>query len=664
MKTQLTLPEFNEISPETAHKFNQCIEKNKKNVLQITEASSPSWQTTLQLLEDQQDELQHIWSPMHHLHAVMNNPAHRETYEACLNKLVEYQTDVGQNKQLYQLIQQLHNHPNFKTLSTAQQKIIEHQLRDFRLSGVSLNTDDQHRYQVIVSRLAELTTQFENNLIDSSKAWHYHTENTADLSGLPLSRIEAAKQTATEKNASGWWFGLDYPTYFDMITFADSRHLRELFYRAYSTRASDQSPEFLSYDNGPLIQEILTLRQEQANLLGFKHYSDLSFATKMADSVNQVSMFLVDLIKKVKPYAEKDLIELKNLFSDLRPWDVAYYSEKIRQEKYNIDEETLRSYFPLPIVISGLFHIVHTLWNIKFVENSSITTWHPDVKYYDLYHEEKIIGGLYCDFFARENKRSGAWMDDAVTRHTYADGTLQLPVAFLVCNFNPATQSTPALLTHDDVITLFHEMGHCLQHLLTKIEYRSVAGINGVAWDAVEFPSQFLEAWAWQKPCLDLISSHYQTGEKLPGSLIDNLIAAKNFQAGLFLLRQLEFALYDLSLHAAEIVPNIAQTQLNEIRKMTSILSIPEYNRFQNSFSHIFAGGYAAGYYSYLWAEVLARDAFSAFKEKGLFDQTLATRFKDTVLGLGGSVNASEVFFQFMQRNPKQDALLNYYGIA
>lgn len=651
-----------------SNEFKELLASLREKIDQLTHIEAPNWDNFIVPMDDISDALNQCWTPLSHLNSVANTPEIRQVYKDSLPLLSDYYTDLGQNAALFKAYQQLRDGDGYGQLNAVQQRVIELALRDFRLSGIDLNNDNKQRYKEIAARLSELTTQFENNIVDATGAWHKPITDVKQLAGVPEQRLQAMQAAANAKEVDGYLISLDYPCYHDIITYADNNALRETIYQAFCTRASDQGPNAGEFDNSELMYEILNLRQQIASLLGFDHYADLSLVPKMATSVAQAQNFLHDLAKKVKPKAKQDLAELQQFagVKKLNAWDIAYYSEKMRQAEYALSQTEVKQYFPAEHVMQGLFTIINKLFSVQFKQQDLANLWNEDVRFYELFNSDgQCIGGIYCDLYAREHKRQGAWMDDAICRRQLPDGNIQLPIAFLNCNFAPATKNTPALLTHNDVETLFHEMGHSLQHLLTQINYLDVSGINNVAWDAVEFPSQFFESWAWQPESLTLISQHYKTGKTLPDALIEKMIAAKNFQAGLFLIRQAEFALFDMTLHSQTTADaNTVQQTLANIRQELAVITPPDYNRFAHSFSHIFAGGYAAGYYSYLWAEVLARDAFSVFIRDGLFDQAAGIRFKETVLGLGGSEEPGVVFEKFMGRAPDSDALLAAYGFG
>ena len=580
---------------------------------------------------------------------------------------------VGQHAGLFAAYQQLSASDEFSQLNTAQQKVITNALRDFKLSGIALNSQDQKRYGEISARLSELSSTFGNNILDATHAFNVNITDEKELSGLPASAKEAAKALAEAQEKSGWLFTLDIPSYLPVMTYCDNQALREKMYRAYVTRASEIGPNAGEYDNSPIMSELLALRHELANLLGFDSFAEKSLATKMANNSNEVIGFLEDLAVKSKAQGEQDLVEVtafaKQNFaqSDLQAWDLPYYSEKLKQERYAISDEELRPYFPESKVVAGLFEVVHRLFGLTISERKDVDTWHKDVKFFDVLDKnQQLRGSFYFDLYARAHKRGGAWMDDCVGRRELANGDIQYPVAYLTCNFNGPVGDKPALFTHDEVVTLFHEFGHGIHHMLTQINAAGVSGINGVPWDAVELPSQFLENWCWQPEALAFISGHYQTDESLPQDMLDKMLAAKNFQSAMQMIRQLEFSLFDFKMHAQyspEKGDEIQQV-LNQVRDDYAVFKAPEFNRFQHSFGHIFGGGYAAGYYSYKWAEVLSADAFSRFEEEGIFNQTVGHDFLSNVLEMGGSKEPSELFKAFRGREPSIDALLRHSGIT
>lgn len=667
------LPPFSSI--EVAHiepAIDAVLAQNRAEVAALTaEQQAHDWQSLMGRLEEGSDRLSYAWSTASHLNGVMNSDELREVYNRCLPKLSAYWTEMGQHKGLFQAYERFAASEQYTDLNPAQKKVIDNALRDFRLSGIALPPAQQQRYAEIQQRLSELNNKFSENVLDATQGWYFHTDDVSDLQGLPDDAIEAAASAAHSRDLQGWVISLDFPSYYAVITYADKASLREEFYRAYSTRASDQGPNAGRWDNSAVMQEILALRHELAQLLGYDSYANYSLATKMAETPDQVIGFLEDLATKSRHVAEQDLAELtafaaeQNGVESLNPWDLAYYAEKLKQSRYQLSQQMLRPYFPLPKVLDGLFAIAGRLFGIHIEEQDNADTWHPDVRFLRLSRDGNTLAYCYLDPFARSNKRGGAWMADCRDRRRCADGQVQLPVAYLVCNFNPPVAGKPALLTHDEVTTLFHEFGHGLHHMLTQIDYAEVSGINGVAWDAVELPSQFLENWCWEPEGLALMSGHYETGEPLPNDLLDKMLAAKHFQAGMMMVRQLEFSLFDFRLHH-EYQPGetVIHAVLDKVREQVAVLTPPPENRFQHSFSHIFAGGYAAGYYSYKWAEVLSADAFSRFEEEGIFSETAGQDFRTHILEKGGSDEPMNLFVAFRGREPSVEALLRHNGIT
>jgi oligopeptidase A len=666
------LPPYSQIKPEHVEPaVDQILADSRAAIAKLLEAqqANPSWDGLVLALDELGARLGRAWSPVSHLNAVCNSPELRAAYEACLPKLSEYWTEMGQNKPLFEAYDALAKSPAADGFDVAQKTILEHALRDFRLSGIDLPAEQQKRYGEIQMRLSELTSKFSNQLLDATQAWTKHITDEARLNGLTDSAKAQMQQAAKGKNLDGWLITLEFPSYYAVMTYADDRALREEVYAAYCTRASDQGPNAGQNDNGPLMSEILDLRQELARLLGFAHYSELSLASKMAESTEQVLSFLRDLAVRSKPFAEQDLAELKAFaaeqgLDDLQSWDVGYYSEKLRQQRYSISQEEVRAWFPVDKVLSGLFAIVRKLYGIEIRELQDFDTWHPDVRLFEITENGQHVGRFFFDLYARANKRGGAWMDGARDKRRDAKGKLIAPVANLVCNFTPPVGGKPALLTHDEVTTLFHEFGHGLHHLLTRVEHAGASGINGVAWDAVELPSQFMENWCWEPEGLALISGHYESGEALPQDLLQKMLAAKNFQSGLMMVRQLEFSLFDFELHATHGDGRSVLDVLESVRAEVSVLRPPAYNRFANGFAHIFAGGYAAGYYSYKWAEVLSADAFSKFEEEGVFNADTGRAFREAILARGGSQEPMVLFVDFRGREPSIDALLRHLGLS
>ncbi|MCG7543549.1 oligopeptidase A [Pseudoalteromonas ruthenica] len=668
------LPPFSKIKPEhvvpaVEHGIEQC----KKTIEQVLAGKDFTWQGLVMPLEEADDKLSRLFSPVSHMHSVVNSQALREVYDQVLPKLSEYSTYVGQHQGLFDAYTALAQSDEYAQLSRAQQKVIDNALRDFKLSGIALNASDKKRYGEISSRLSELAAKFGNNVMDATLAWQKHITDEQQLAGLPESAKALAAQTAQSKELEGWLFTLDIPSYLPIMTHADNRELRQEAYTAFVTRASDQGPNAGEYDNSAIMDEELALRHELAQLLGFENYAQMSLATKMADSTEQVFGFLNDLAEKSRPQAQKELEELcayakeKHDIDQLEAWDYAYYSEKLKQEKYAISDEQLRPYFPEDKVLSGLFKTVEQLFGVRVEEQQDIDTYHDDVRFFAIYDGNNTLRGrFYLDLYAREHKRGGAWMDDCMGRKVRLGGQLQTPVAYLVCNFNRPIGDKPALFTHDEVVTLFHEFGHGLHHMLTQVDAAAVAGINGVAWDAVELPSQFLENWCYEKEALAFISGHYESGEPLPQELLSKLLAAKNYQSAMQMVRQLEFSLFDFHIHA-DYNPTAGseiQIILDKVRQQVAVIQPPSFNRFQHGFAHIFAGGYSAGYYSYKWAEVLSADAFSKFEEEGIFNSDTGRAFLTNILEKGGSEEPAVLFERFRGRAPTVDALLRHSGIA
>lgn len=668
------LPPFSAIRAEHVEPaIDSLIEQGRARlqaVLEQAQAEGVRWDNLVAPLEEEDDRLNNAWSPVGHLNAVMNSEELRQAYTSSIAKLTAYGTEVGQNKALCDAWQALADSPDFAGLSQEQRTTIKHALRDFRLAGVDLPEADKKTYSELKQRLSELSTQFSNNVLDATQGWYKQVDDAAALAGLPDNALALAKQAAEQKSCSGYVITLDIPSYLAVMMHADNRQLRQEVYTAYTTRASDQGPTAGQWDNAALIDETLALRHRLAKLLGFNNYAERSLATKMAENCDQVESFLLELAEKSKPAAVADYEELKTFaanrdgLTDFQAWDQAYYSEKLREQKYAVSQEELRPYFPAEKVVAGLFEVVSRLFDIRIVE-AQADVWHKDARFYAVEQHGEVIAQFYLDLYARANKRGGAWMDVCRSRRVGAHG-LQLPVAYLTCNFTPAVGDKPALLTHDEVVTLFHEFGHGLHHMLTKISTAAVSGISGVAWDAVELPSQFLENWCWEKEVIPMISGHYQTGEPLPDTLLNNLLAAKNFQSAMQMLRQIEFALFDFRLHRNYDPENLRPVQeaLDEVRDEIAVAKAPAFNRFQNSFSHIFAGGYAAGYYSYKWAEVLSSDAYARFEEEGIFNTETGQSFRTEILEQGGSRDAMTLFKNFRGREPNTDALLRHSGIV
>ena len=665
------LPPFSSITPEHVKPAIETIIQDNEAAIEklLQTTSSFTWRNLQTPLDKLEDRLSHAWSPVGHMNAVVNTDSLRDAYNSCLPLLSEYSTRMGQNKQLYQAYQSIADSDAFPALDAAQKKVITDSLRDFKLAGVALEDEKKARYGEIQKQLSELTSAYSDNVLDATMAWSKLIKDESELSGLPETALAGAKQLAEAKGEEGWLLNLDFPSFFPVMTYCDNRVLRQEVYTAFCTRSSDQGPNAGQHDNTDNMKQILKLRHELAQLLDFNNFAEYSLATKMADSTDQVMAFLEDLATRSKPQAEKELAELKAYakesfgIDDLEAWDIGYYSEKLRQQRYAISQEELRPWFPADKSIAGLFDVVNRLYGVEFDIVNDRDIWHKDASLYNIKRDGQVIARFYLDLYAREHKRGGAWMDVCRNRWAWDDKT-QLPVAYLTCNFTPPVGDQPALLTHDEVVTLFHEFGHGLHHMLTKVDYPEIAGINGVAWDAVELPSQFMENWCWEEEGLALISGHYETGEPLPKDKLDKLLAAKNFQSAMMMVRQLEFALFDFKLHKNYSETTDVQSVLDQVRQQVSVVIPPAFNRFQNSFSHIFAGGYAAGYYSYKWAEVLSADAFSRFEEEGIFNAETGQSFLTEILEKGGSAEPMELFVNFRGREPKIDALLRHSGIV
>lgn len=668
------LPRFSEIRPEHVEPaIDQVLADNRRALKALLAQPGPfTWESLVHPLNLLEDRLARVWSPVRHMNSVVNGEDLRAAYNACLPKLSDYGTELGQNVDLYEAYKSLEQGPDREQLDAAQRKVIHDALRDFHLSGVDLPADRKARYKVIAQELSHLQSRFEENVLDSTHAWNRQVTDAAELAGLPDSALDMLAQTARQADREGWVITLEFPSYHAVMTHARNRALREEVYTAFVTRASDQGPHDRSYDNSALMEQILALRHEQAQMLGFPNFAELSLATKMAESPRAVTEFLSDLARRSRPRAEQELDELRRFaadrleLTDLQAWDIAYASEQLRRHAFDLSQEDLKPYFPVNRVVPGLFRLVERLYGVRIVEVDGVDVWHPDVRFYEIRDPDGTPRArFYLDLYARPKKRGGAWMDECMNRLRDGD-RVQLPVAYMTCNSTPPVGDKPALFTHDEVITLFHEFGHGLHHMLTRVDYPDIAGINGVEWDAVELPSQFMENWCWEREAMDLFSGHYETGEPMPRALFDKLIATRHFQAAMQMVRQLEFSLFDMRLHA-EYEPDAGpriQEILDEVRAQVSVVRPPAFNRFQHGFSHIFAGGYAAGYYSYKWAEVLSADAFARFEEEGLFNADVGHAFLEGVLEKGGSRPALELFKAFRGREPDIEALLRHSGLT
>ena len=672
------LPAFSRIRPEHVTPAVETLLADYRDAIDaLTAPDAPRDFAAVMLTQERLEQrLARAWSPVSHLHAVADSEALRQVYGPAEEALTEHAIELGQNRALYAAVQALADAPDFARLPRPERALVEHALRDFKLSGVALEEPARSRYREIGVELSKLSTEFSNAVLDASEAWHEHITDERDLAGIPESGRAVLRQYAEDQELDGYLVTLKQPSVQAVLSYADNRGLRERVYWAYQTRASDQGPHAGRFDNSARIEQIMALRHEAARLLGFANAAEESLATKMAGSPTEVMEFLHDLAARARPVAQQELATLREFarselgLDNLESWDVGYASEKLRQRQYALDEEQLKPYFPLPAVIDGLFALVGKLYGVRLSVRDDVDVWHPEVRYYDVRDaDDRVFAGAYVDLYARTGKRGGAWMD--VCRARFDDGAQsQLPVAFLICNFAPPTAGRPALLTHDDVLTLFHEFGHGLHHLLTEIALPSIGGIDGVEWDAVELPSQFMENFGWHREALDLFARHHQTGERLPDQLFQRMLAARHFQAGLLLVRQLEFALFDFLLHLEYDPAQGARTLavLAAARKQVAVLHPPAWQRFPHGFSHVFAGGYAAGYYSYLWAELLSADAFGEFEEcagtaGSVIDRGTGERFRREVLAVGASRSALESFVAFRGRKPQPEGLLRSHGL-
>jgi oligopeptidase A len=666
------LPRFSDIKPEHVGPAIEQLIAEARAAMQAAEAAPATWDAFVRPLEDATERLSRAWGQIEHLHAVLDTPPLREAYNASLPKTTQFWTELGQNQRLFEKYRELKAAPGFASLTPARKKLVENALRDFRLGGAELPAESKPRYAAIQEELASLAAKFSENLLDATNAYKLVIEDERRLAGIPADTLQAAREAAEKDGKAGWQFTLHMPSYWPVMQYAQDRALRETLYRASATRASEFGKAEL--DNTPLIARILKLRQEDAKLLGYDNFAQVSLVPKMADSPRQVLEFLADLARRARPFAEKDLTELKQFaaselgIAQLESWDLGYAAEKLRNRRYAFSDQEVKQYFPETQVIPGLFKLVETLYGVRIAE-SKAPVWHEDVRFFEIRgatgeNAGELVGQFYLDLYARDTKRGGAWMDGAISRKRLGNG-IQIPLTYLNCNFSRPVGGKPALFTHDDVITLFHEFGHGLHHLLTRVEDLGVAGINGVEWDAVELPSQFMENFCWEWDVLRHMTRHVDSGETLPRALFDKMLAAKNFQSGLDMLRQLEFSLFDMRLHD-DFDPSgkrSAQELLDEVRREVAVLTPPAWNRFPNSFGHIFGGGYAAGYYSYKWAEVLSADAYSLFEERGVLNPEAGRLFRDEILAVGGSRPAAESFRAFRGRDPSVDALLRHSGM-
>jgi oligopeptidase A len=665
------LPRFADIAPEHVTPAIELLLTDARSTVKIAENAAPTWEAFIAPLEDANERLGRAWGQVAHLHAVMDSPELRAVYNANLPKVTKYWTELGHNLHLFEKYKALRDSAQFVQLSPARKRIVENAIRDFRLGGAELAPEKKKRYAEIQEELARLSAKFSENLLDATNAFSVYATKE-QISGIPQDVLQAAREAAQKDGKEGWKFTLHMPSYLPVMQYADDRALREKMYYASSTRASEFGNA--QWDNAPLIAKIVPLRRELAQLLGYRNFAEVSLVPKMAESSGQVLAFLDDLARRARPFAEHDVEELRFFaknelgIDDLQAWDVAYASEKLRLARYSFSDQEVKQYFPEDVVVRGLFRVAETLYQVQ-IREAKAPVWHPDVRFFEVRDASgTAIGQFYMDLYARDTKRGGAWMDDAISRRRKGD-RIQIPVAYLNCNFSRPLSSPsggkPALFTHDEVLTLFHEFGHGLHHLLTRVEDLGVSGISGVEWDAVELPSQFMENFCWEWDVLREMTRHVDTGSPIPRALFDRMLAAKNFQSGLAMLRQIEFAVFDMRLHS-DFDPALGRSALellNEVRKQVAVLFPPDYNRFPNSFGHIFGGGYAAGYYSYKWAEVLSADAYSLFEEKGVLSPDAGARFRDEILAVGGSRPAAESFRAFRGREPSVEALLRHNGM-
>jgi len=665
------LPKFDQIRAEHVEPAIDHLIVSSRNCIDELAISNdvPTWANFAKPLEDIEEMLSRAWSQVGHMNSVVNSPELREAYNASLPKLTDFYSDLGQDERLYAKFRTLRNSEEFNTLNDAQQKIIENELRDFRLGGAELPEEEKIRFKAIQESLSKITTKFEENLLDTVNDFAYFVLDISELKGTPEDVIQAAQEAATAEAKEGYKFTLHFPSYMPVLQYCENRNLRELLYRAYATRASEFGKS--DWDNTPLIKEILKLRREAAQLLDYKSYAEMSLATKMADTPAEVTSFLDGLAQRAKPFAKSDMQELTEYASklginEMQAWDIAFVSEKLREDKYAFSDQEVKQYFPEAQVLLGLFKVVETIFGVH-VKKVQAPVWHSDAAFYEIGDKHgKVIGQFYLDLYARNNKRGGAWMDEAITRRKQAKNNIVTPVAYLTCNFSAPVGNKPALFTHDEVITMFHEFGHGLHHMLTQVDDYGVSGIKGVEWDAVELPSQFMENFCWEWDVIRHMTKHVETGASLPRELFDKMVAAKNFQAGMQTVRQIEFSLFDMRLHD-EFNPDEKSTALDlieQVRDEVAVVRPPKWNRFPNGFSHIFAGGYAAGYYSYKWAEVLSADAYSMFEEKGVLCAETGQRFWHEILAKGGSRPALESFVAFRGRAPDIEALLRHNGMT
>jgi oligopeptidase A len=664
------LPRFAEIKPEHITPAVDALLAENRALIEklLADTAQPTWQNFVVPLDDAGEKLHRAWGQVSHLNGVMNSAALRDAYNANLPKVTEYSAEVGQNEKLFAKFKALAGSDGYYTLSRPQKKVVENELRDFRLGGADLPVNQKPRFAELQEQLADLGAKFQDNVLDATNAFALFVEDPNELTGMPADVLQGMAEAAQKDSKPGYKLTLHMPSYLPLMQYADNRSLREKIYRANVTRASEFGKA--EWDNTAVISDMLAKRKELASMLGFKNYAEYSLATKMAKRPSEVIDFIEEIAVKAKPYAVKDMQQLQDFarktlaIEPLQAWDMAYAAEKLRQQRYAFSDQELKQYFPENVVLPGMFKVVETIYAVN-IREAKAPMWNAEAKFFEILNlDDKPIGQFYLDLYARDNKRGGAWMDDAITRRRKPSG-MQIPVAYLTCNFSAPVGGKPALFTHDEVITLFHEFGHGLHHLLTQIEDLGVSGINGVEWDAVELPSQFMENFCWEWDVLKHMTHHSDTGAPLPRELFDKMIAAKNFQSGMQTMRQLEFALFDMRMHSDFDAENQTLLQLiDEVRQKVAVVFPPDFNRYANQFSHLFGGGYAAGYYSYKWAEVLSADAYAAFEENGVLNEKIGDKFRREILSMGGSRPALESFKAFRGREPNIDALLRHSGMA
>jgi oligopeptidase A len=664
---EIDLPAFSSIRIANVEPvLRELLDAHRAQLAGLLVQPEPSWDSLVMPLEEMHHRLARTWSPVGHMNGVVNSDELRAAYNACLPLLTAWHTELAQNERLYRAYETILANEGAR-LSAGQRKLLQNALRDFRLAGVALPAEQKSEFKALVEQLATLQSKFDENVLDATNAWSRHVTLEGEIAGLPQPIVERARAAAQTRQLEGWFFTLDAPNYQAVMMHAENEALRREFYQGWVTRASDQGATDGRWDNTQLLAQILDLRHKVAQLVGYPNYAEYSLATKMASSVEEVRSFLEQLAGQSRPVAMREYDDLTQFAGrKLNAWDVAFFAERLKRERLQLSEEELRPYFPLPRVLAGMFAVAEKLYGVRIAERSGVDVYHPDARFFDILNADgSQRGGFFVDLYARPKKRGGAWMDECVGRKQLAN-TASLPVAYLVCNFMPPIGAQPSLLTHAEVVTMFHEFGHGLHHMLTRVDYPSIAGINGVAWDAVELPSQFMENFAWRAEVLPLISGHVETSEPLPQIELQRLLATRTFQAGMQTVRQLEFALFDLRIHS-ENAPQSSDAVMHtlaDVRAQVAVVHPPAFNRFPHSFQHIFSGGYAAGYYSYKWAEVLAADAFSAFEEQGIFNAEVARRFLASILEQGGSRDAMEAFVEFRGRKPKIEPLLKQLGLA